>query len=81
MDRVPVLLHADDPVFVASSRGEATRTLQVIASWALDVRVELHLESSKTVVQIFHPPAVPCCCEAFVVSQTTSLIPHCSRRS
>ena len=55
-DRVPVLLHADDPVFVASSRGEATRTLQVIASWAIDVKVELHLGSSKTVVQILHPP-------------------------
>ncbi|CAE7246984.1 unnamed protein product [Symbiodinium natans] len=54
-DRIPVLLHADDPLILASSRGEALRTLGVIAAWAWDVKVSLHLGPSKTVVQQWRP--------------------------
>ena len=51
--RIPVLFHADDPVFLASSRGEAVRVLSIVADWAYDVKASLHLGSSKTVVQGF----------------------------
>ena len=51
--RIPVLFHADDPVFLASSRGEAVRVLSIVADWAHDVKASLHLGSNKTVVQAF----------------------------
>ena len=43
--RIPVLFHADDPVFLASSRGEAVRVLSIVADWAHDVKASLHLGS------------------------------------
>ena len=51
--RIPILLHADDPVFLASSRGEACRVLSVVASWARKTKASFHLGSTKTVVQGF----------------------------
>ena len=48
------LFHADDPVFLASSRGEAVRSyLLWLTAWAHDVKASLHLGSNTTVVQGF----------------------------
>ena len=47
--RVPVLFHADDPVFLASSRGEANRVLALVSSWDQRFKVTLHLSDKKTV--------------------------------
>ena len=51
-DRIPILFHADDPVILASSQGEANRCLSIIAEWANDMKVEVHVDPSKTVVQL-----------------------------
>ena len=52
-NRIPVLFHVDDPVFLASSRGEASRVLSIVSTWAYDCRTSLHLGATKTVVMGF----------------------------
>ena len=49
---VPVLFHADDPVFLASNRGEANRVLLVISSWCGKYKASLHVSSNKTVAMV-----------------------------
>ena len=48
--RIIMFMHADDPVFVASSQGELQRTLRAVESWAALHRAKLHVGSGKTVV-------------------------------
>ena len=40
--RIPVLLHADDPLFFASSVGEMRRVLRVVAAWSRRYKTTLH---------------------------------------
>ena len=48
---IPVLLHADDPIFLASSKGEADRVMNIVYEWAVDFKATLHVGPEKTVVQ------------------------------
>ena len=50
--RIPVLFHADDPVFLASSRGEANRVLSIVRSWASKYKATLHLAKHKTTAMV-----------------------------
>ena len=56
-DRIPVLLSADDPCFLASSRGAMLDVVQVIQDWAKDYKASLHTGPSKTVMQASGPEA------------------------
>ena len=46
--RIPVLFHAHGPVFLASSRGEANRTLSIVRTWVSKYKATLHLDKHKT---------------------------------
>ena len=48
--RIPVLLHADDPLFFASSVGEMRRVLRVVAAWSRRYKTTLHCTVSKSVI-------------------------------
>ena len=50
--RIPVLLHADDPVLLASSRGEANRVLSIVSTWASKYKATLHLGHNKTAAMV-----------------------------
>ena len=50
--RIPVLFHADDPVFLASSRGEANRVLSIVRTWASKYKATLHLAKHKTTAMV-----------------------------
>ena len=54
--RIPVLLHADDPLFLASSKGELRRMLQIIAAWSKKYKACLHVSNSKSVVMLIAGP-------------------------
>lgn len=47
--RIAMVLHADDPVIVASSAGELQRTLDAIAVWADHHRARFHASVTKSV--------------------------------
>ena len=47
--RTPVLFHADDPLFLASSWGEMQRTLSIAAAWAPAHNVVFHTSETKSV--------------------------------
>jgi hypothetical protein len=49
-ERVAAVLHADDPLFLASSAGELQRTLDFMAAWAHDHRARFHASMSKSIV-------------------------------
>ena len=49
-ERLAALLHADDPVFLASSRGELQNMLDVIADWAHRHKATFHTGKAKSVV-------------------------------
>ena len=61
--RIPVLLHADDPLFLASSKGELRRMLRIIAAWSKLYKTCLHVSNSKSVVMVISKPSRK---EAFV---------------
>jgi hypothetical protein len=46
---LPCLFHADDPFFLASSRGALQQTLDVVAAWTKEFGPELHVGPRKTV--------------------------------
>ena len=50
-NRIPILLHADDPIFLASSLGELQRVINIALDWAMRHKVSFHVSSAKTVVQ------------------------------
>ena len=50
--RIPVLFHANDPVFLASSRGEANRVLSIVRTWASKYKATLHLAKHKTTAMV-----------------------------
>jgi len=50
--RVPCLFHADDPVFMASSRGALQATLDIVSSWAKEVGASFHVGRKKTVSMV-----------------------------
>ena len=47
--RVPCWFHADDPVFVSSSRGGLQQILDEVVGWAASCGADLHVGSTKTV--------------------------------
>ena len=47
--RLVALLHADDPVFVASSAGQLQTCMNLVASWSLNHGARFHLGAEKTV--------------------------------
>jgi hypothetical protein len=53
--RVALLLHADDPRFLASSLGAMQATLDVVVRWAHRHKATLHCSSNKTVAQASFP--------------------------
>ena len=46
---VPGLVHADDPVFLASSAGELQRTIDIVSAWCVEHGAEFHVNQVKTV--------------------------------
>ena len=50
--RIAAILHCDDPVFLASSRGGLQAIINIVADWAQRHRAQLHAGSSKSVVMI-----------------------------
>ena len=48
--RLPILLHADDPVFLASSWGELCRVVLMIERWAPTHRACFHVSEDKSIV-------------------------------
>eukprot|EP00435_Cladocopium_sp_Y103_P034642 s2414_g9.t1 len=70
--RIPVLFHADDPVFLASSRGEANRLLRIISSWCSKYKASLHLSAHKTVAMVFPEQPV----HATLKSVALKFFPH-----
>ena len=48
--RLPILLHADDPVFLASSWGELCRVVLMIERWAPTHRACFHVSEDKSMV-------------------------------
>ena len=51
-DRVPLLIQADDPVFLASSKGELCRTLKIICDWAFEYKASWHTGPNMTVCMV-----------------------------
>ena len=54
-ERLVALLHADDPLIVASSMGELQRTLDAIVEWAAAHNAQLHASAKKTVFMYTGP--------------------------
>ena len=50
--RVAAVLHCDDPVFLASSRGALQHTLNTIASWCFRSKARMHATKNKSVVTV-----------------------------
>ena len=50
--RVPVVLHCDDPVFLASSRGAMDQMLQIITKWCYRCKARLHASPNKSVITV-----------------------------
>ena len=50
--RMAAVFHADDPVLLASSRGEAQFTVDLCAAWAFREKVAFHVGADKTVVLV-----------------------------
>ena len=50
--RLPAVLHADDPVLLASSRGGAQKSLQVLAAWAYKHKASPHTKATKHAVMV-----------------------------
>ena len=55
--RVVAILHADDPVFLSTSRGALNSLLGDVAIWAKWHRAAFHQSKSKTVVMVTGLPA------------------------
>ena len=64
---IPVILHADDPLFLASSKGEMRRMLRIISAWSRKYKASLHVSSVKSVIMIIANSEA----SARVESQTT----------
>ena len=66
--RVPIVLHADDPFFVASSWGAMQQMLDFVGQWAHANKVAFHVGNNKTVVLNFtddSPAALQARCPLF----------------
>lgn len=50
--RIPVLFQADDPVFLASSKGEMVRVMGVIGLWCKRYKTSLRCTSNKSVILV-----------------------------
>ncbi len=50
--RLVAILHADDPVLLASSRGALQQTLDLVDEWALLHNAQFHHSTDKTVVMV-----------------------------
>ena len=51
-DRISVAFQADDPIFLASSVGEAQRTLKIISEWAFKWKAQFHITENKNVAMM-----------------------------
>ena len=65
--RIPVILHADDPLLLASCKGELRRMLRIISAWSRKYKASLHISSVKSVIMIIANSEA----NARVESQTT----------
>ena len=50
--RLAAIVHCDDPVLLASSRGEMNMILSLLAEWCFDHKAEFHLGDAKTIVMV-----------------------------
>ena len=55
--RLAVVLHADDPVTLESSKGALQAAVNLISAWAYRKRAQFHVGPSKTVVMVVGPAA------------------------
>lgn len=55
--RLAAVFHADDPTFLASSRGALSATIEVVCSWAFTHKARLHTGGDKSVVMVAGPEA------------------------
>ena len=47
--RVPCIFHADDPIFLSSSRGGLLQMLRIVASWCVECGAKFHVAPKKSV--------------------------------
>ncbi|CAE8644499.1 unnamed protein product, partial [Polarella glacialis] len=53
--RIPGLLHADDPILFASSKGELRRVIGIVQQWCTLYKATFHCSESKTVLFAIGP--------------------------